>query len=59
MKKAGTLKHQPNLGEEVEDVEIDAGEELTVLQEWESFYLVKNSDGRLFNVEKDLVEAAG
>jgi hypothetical protein len=41
--------------EEIEDVEFSAGDELTVLKEWEHHYLVKNDDGKLFNVQKDLV----
>jgi hypothetical protein len=57
MKEACTLRAQANLGEEVEEVELPAGEELTVLKEWENHYLVKNDDGKLFNVEKRLVEA--
>ncbi len=52
------LKHQPNLGEDVADVEISAGEELVVLKEWEDAYLVKDAEGRLFNVAKDQVDPA-
>jgi hypothetical protein len=59
LKQATSLKHQANLGEEVAEVEIPPDEELTVLAEWESAYLVKNSDGKLFNVKKDLVAGAG
>jgi hypothetical protein len=53
-----TLRHQPNLGEEVADVEVSAGTELTVLQEWDSHYLAKDGDGKLFNVRKELAEPA-
>jgi hypothetical protein len=56
LKAALTVKHQANLGEEVDDVELAAGEELAVLKEWENHYLVKNDDGKLFNVPKDQVE---
>jgi hypothetical protein len=55
LKQATALKHQANLGEEVQEIEISADEELTVLKEWESAYLVKNAEGKLFNVSKDLV----
>ncbi len=55
MKQAATLKHQANLGEDVAEVELSEGEELTVLKEWKLHYLVKNSDGKLFNVPKPLV----
>ena len=51
------LKHQPNLGEDVADVEVSAGEELVILKEWENAYLVKDAEGRLFNVAKDQVDS--
>lgn len=57
IKEPVTLGHQPNLGEEIEDVEFAAGDELTVLQEFEGFYLAKDGDGKLFNVKKDLAES--
>jgi hypothetical protein len=53
-----TLKHQANLGEDVEEVELAEGDELSVLQEWESAWLAKTSDGKLFNVKKDAAEPA-
>ena len=53
-----SLKHQANLGEDVEEVDFSAGDELTVLQEWETAYLAKSSDGKLFNVKKDSAEPA-
>jgi hypothetical protein len=56
-KEAGSLKHHANLGEEVSDVDFEAGQEVTVLHEWEKSYLVKDDDGKLFNVPKELVEA--
>lgn len=57
IKQASSLKHQSNLGEEVEEVSFTAGEEVTLLQEWTDSYLVKNDAGQLFNVPKDQVEA--
>jgi hypothetical protein len=57
VKEACTLKAQANLGDEVEEIEFEPGQELTVLKEWENHYLVRNDDGRLFNVEKRLVAA--
>jgi hypothetical protein len=54
----GTYKHQANLGEDVEEVEFSAGDELTVLQEWENAWLAKTSDGKLFNVKKDAAQPA-
>jgi hypothetical protein len=56
LKQATVLKHQSNLGEGVEEVPFRAGEEITILKEWQTVYLVKNAAGKLFNVPKQLVE---
>jgi hypothetical protein len=56
MKKACTLRHQANLGEEVSEVKLEEGEELTVLAEWQRSYLARSREGKLFNLWKDLVE---
>jgi hypothetical protein len=52
IKKAITLKHQANLGDDPEDVAFSEGDEVTVLNEWESCSLCKNEDGMLFNISK-------
>lgn len=51
-----TLGHRANLGEEVEQVELPAGEALAVLQEWDDAWLAKSDDGQIFNVKKDLAD---
>lgn len=56
LKQALTLKHTSSMGSETEDVAFEKGEEVSVLKEWTDFYLVKNSDGMLFNIEKALIE---
>jgi hypothetical protein len=56
IRQATTLKHQPNLGEGVEEVAFESGDEVTILKEWEAHYLVKNTKGQLFNVPKDRLE---
>ena len=53
--RAITLKHQPNLSEDCEEVSFAAGDSVTVLKEWDARFLVKNGDGKLFNVPKDVV----
>ena len=58
LKGSVVLKHQANLGEDLAEVEFSAGDELTVLQEWETAWLAKSSDGKLFNVKKELAEPA-
>ena len=56
LKEAVTLRHQSNLGEDLEEMAFEAGEELTILKEWENSLLVKDGDGKHFNVKKGLVE---
>ena len=56
VRQAMTLQHQSNLGEGVEEIAFEAGEEVSVLKEWETRYLIKNAKGQLFNVPKDQVE---
>jgi hypothetical protein len=56
LRQATKLKHQSNLGEGVEEVAFEAGEEVTLLKEWETRYLIKNAKGQLFNVTKEQVE---
>ncbi|MCE2390719.1 MAG: hypothetical protein J4G09_04470 [Proteobacteria bacterium] len=56
LKEDAVFKHQANLGEDLEDVEVSAGTELQVLQEWDDHYLAKDDDGKLFNVAKELAD---
>jgi hypothetical protein len=57
IKKAITLKHQANLGEEPEDVAFSEGDEVTVLNEWEDYFLCKNEDGMYFNIPKTQLDS--
>ncbi|MCP3986122.1 MAG: hypothetical protein GY723_17195 [bacterium] len=57
LKQDSTLKHQANLGMEVEEVTFTAGEEITLLKEWSDYYLVKNDAGQMFNIPKDQVRS--
>ncbi len=51
-----TLLHRANLGEEAEEVTFAAGEEVTVLTQWEDSVLCKNAAGLLFNIPKDQLD---
>jgi hypothetical protein len=51
------LKHRPNMASGVVEVELAQGEEVTILNEWRDRYFIKNSDGLLFNIPKELVDA--
>ncbi len=53
-----TLKAQANLGEEIEEIDFASGTELAVLQEFDTAWLVKDEDGKLFNVKKELADPA-
>jgi hypothetical protein len=52
-----TLKHQANLGEEIEEVAFSEGDEVTVLNEWASCSLCKSEDGWLFNIPKAYLDS--
>ncbi len=56
LKQAVTLKHTASVGSETEDVAFEKGDEVTVLKEWTDYYLAKNSDGMIFNIEKALID---
>lgn len=56
LKRAITLKHQGNLGEAVEEVAFQAGEEVTLLKEFGGRYLFKKSTGQMFTASKDELE---
>ncbi len=45
LKQATTLKHHSNLGEEVEEIRFEAGQDFVVLREWETAYLVRTLTG--------------
>jgi len=56
LKGSLTLRHQANLGEDVEEVSFEEGSELQVLQTYRTAWLVKDEENRLFNVKKELAE---
>jgi hypothetical protein len=56
LKEDLSLKHQANLGEDVEEIAFAAGTELEVLQEFETAWLCKDDDGQLFNIRKEQAE---
>jgi hypothetical protein len=53
VKEALTLKFQTTKDGEVEETQLAAGDELTVVQTWDRFYLVKDDNGHYYNVPKD------
>jgi SH3-like domain-containing protein len=57
MKQGVTLGHSLTKASGVSQVRLAAGDEVTIVKEWENHYLIKTADGRLFNVQKELVDA--
>ncbi len=56
MRENVTLKHQANLGEETEEIDFSAGDELTILQEWDEAWLAKSDGSLFFNIRKEIAE---
>jgi len=56
LRAAIRLKHRANLESPVEEVEFAAGQEVTILKEWTDHYFIKNAEGLVFNVPKEIIE---
>jgi len=52
-----TLGHRANTGEAVAEVTLVVGDAVTILSEWSEHYLVRDEQGRVFNLRKEVVEA--
>lgn len=50
------LRHRAGLREEPQPVVLRAGEEVELLEEFDHLVLVRDAEGRLFNVPSDAVE---
>jgi len=50
-----TLKHRANLGDPVGQITLSAGASITILSEWSEHYLARDSQGRIFNICKQVV----
>ncbi len=51
-----SLGHRPNLGDDVSQVELRAGDEVSVLKVWQDRVLAKDAEGRLFNIPSEALE---
>ncbi len=54
-----TLGHAPTKATGVAEVTLAAGTKVTIVKEWKNHYLVKTSEGKLFNVTREMVDPAG
>ena len=53
-----TVHHQLQKDADPTDVNLGSGDAIEIVKEWKSRYLIKNSDGQLFNVLKEYVDAS-
>jgi hypothetical protein len=52
-----TLGHQAQKSSDASQVALAAGEQVSIIREFEHHYLVKTGDGKVFNVKKEFVDA--
>ena len=52
-----TLGHRAQTSSQVSQVSLPAGEQVTIIREFQHHYLVKTGDGRIYNVKKEFVDA--
>lgn len=52
------LQHQLQTDSDPTEVTLANGDSVEVVKEWASHYLIKASDGKLFNVSKEYVDAS-
>lgn len=51
-----TLYHRLQKDAEPAEITLGTGESVTIVREWSSRYLVKTSEGKLFNIPKEYVD---
>ena len=56
LKENVTLKFQTTKDAEVEEAQFKAGEEVKIVHEWGTHFLVRAGDGHYYNVKKDKID---
>ncbi len=56
MKENTTLKFQTTKDAEVEETSFKAGDDVKIVHEWGTHFLVRASDGHYYNVKKDKID---
>ena len=51
-----SLGHRSNLGDDVAQVDFQAGDEVSVLKVWRDRVLARDAEGRLFNIPRRALE---
>ena len=59
IKKNVRVYHRPQKDADPTEVTLASGDSVQVIKEWANRYLIKTSDGKLFNVPKEQVDASG
>ena len=52
-----TLGHRANTGDPVAEIALAVGDPVTILSGWSEHYLVRDDQGRIFNLRKEAVAA--
>ena len=53
-----TLAHQAQTSSDASQISLPAGEQVSIIREFEHHYLVKTGEGKVFNVKKEFVDAS-
>ena len=56
IKQDFTAAFQTTKDGDIETTEFHVGDEVTLLQTWEHFYLIKDQNGHLYNIRKTYLE---
>lgn len=51
-----SAKFQTNTDADIEATQFTSGEEVTVVQTWDNFFLIKDNDGHFYNVAKENIQ---
>ena len=54
-----SLMHRLQKSEDPADVRLCCGDQIIILREWDRHYLIRISDGKVFNILKEYVDPAG
>jgi hypothetical protein len=50
MTRTRTVKLRPNIDSDIEEITLQEGDTVKVVQKWDRFYLVKDAQGHFFNL---------
>jgi len=54
-----TLLHRLQKSAEPLEVALAAGDQVSIMKEWEHHYLIRIADGKVFNIKKEYVDPSG